>query len=121
MQARSNGTKRPAMLDYEADCNKSVSGCVCKTCLFVGVTSDILGNILICSHTDANTASLYHRHMNKINTQGLLLLLSIMNVMINCMHCLSWIFFLTRTHTVSAQKWKKNRNKLLLNRERTKF
>lgn len=25
MQARSNGTKRPAMLDYEADCNKSVS------------------------------------------------------------------------------------------------
>lgn len=24
MQARSNGTKRPAMLDYEADCNKSV-------------------------------------------------------------------------------------------------
>ncbi|XP_023254733.1 ubiquitin carboxyl-terminal hydrolase 7-like, partial [Seriola lalandi dorsalis] len=23
MQARSNGTKRPAMLDYEADCNKS--------------------------------------------------------------------------------------------------
>ena len=26
MQARSNGTKRPAMLDYEADCNKSVSG-----------------------------------------------------------------------------------------------
>lgn len=29
MQARSNGTKRPAMLDYEADCNKSVS-CVLK-------------------------------------------------------------------------------------------
>ncbi len=27
MQARSNGTKRPAMLDYEADCNKSVSLC----------------------------------------------------------------------------------------------
>lgn len=25
MQARSNGTKRPAMLDYEADYNKSVS------------------------------------------------------------------------------------------------
>lgn len=25
MQARSNGTKRPAMLDYEADCSKSVS------------------------------------------------------------------------------------------------
>lgn len=34
MQARSNGTKRPAMLDYEADCNKSVSVCVWTTCRF---------------------------------------------------------------------------------------
>ena len=35
MQARSNGTKRPAMLDYEADCNKSVSvrGCFWKPVL----------------------------------------------------------------------------------------
>lgn len=31
MQARSNGTKRPAMLDYEADCNKSVGVCTCGT------------------------------------------------------------------------------------------
>lgn len=31
MQARSNGTKRPAMLDYEADCNKSVGVCTCDT------------------------------------------------------------------------------------------
>lgn len=40
MQARSNGTKRPAMLDYEADCNKSVSvsdfyrSCICCACAF---------------------------------------------------------------------------------------
>lgn len=61
MQARSNGTKRPAMLDYEADCNKSVSDCVCKTCLFWGATCvgifsvsilNILGNILFCCYTN---------------------------------------------------------------------
>ena len=34
MQARSNGTKRPAMLDYEADCNKSVSVDALVLCCF---------------------------------------------------------------------------------------
>lgn len=38
MQARSNGTKRPAMLDYEADCNKSVSVIMCGKHADVGLT-----------------------------------------------------------------------------------
>lgn len=46
MQARSNGTKRPAMLDYEADCNKSVSVWVSSD-LFVGVTSAGISGTLL--------------------------------------------------------------------------
>lgn len=40
MQARSNGTKRPAMLDNEADGNKTVSvvdGCTSQRALLLGL------------------------------------------------------------------------------------
>ena len=66
MQARSNGTKRPAMLDYEADCNKSVSACGCNLCGYLWY-SDILGNIFICCfstdlHKCINKSYLEHNH-----------------------------------------------------------
>lgn len=54
MQARSNGTKRPAMLDYEADCNKSVSETVLLVLLCslhmctVCVAAYIFVDVFIC-------------------------------------------------------------------------